>query len=234
MINGIDVSAWNGDTFGTTGLDFVFVKATQGTGYVNPKQGRQAATARTAGLALGFYHFLRGGDIKAQAAYFVDKCASLEGDMLVCDWETPPQGQGSRATNAEKDEFIREVKRLRPTHKVGLYCNRDYWLNRDRTSYAGDFLWIADPDHPKGKPAIKAKWTFHQYGVTGTDRNVGAFQSRAALRSWCGYPVAKPPPAPAPAPAPAPVPAPKPTAYDKGQDARLAELESEVKKLSQS
>lgn len=230
MINGIDVSGWNGDTFTTSGLDFVFVKATEGTSYVNPKQGRQAATARTAGLALGFYHFLHGGNIKAQAAYFVDRCASLEGDMLVCDWETPA-AKGTPATNAEKDEFIREVKRLRPGHKVGLYCNTDYWKNRDRTSYAGDFLWIADPNHGAGHPAIKAAWKFHQYGqVSGTDRNVGAFQSRAALRSWAGYPT----PAPAPKPPAPPAPAPKPSAYDTGQDKRIDQLAAEVKKLSQS
>jgi len=230
MINGIDVSGWNNETYTTTGVDFVFVKATEGTTYLNPKQGRQAATARTAGVALGFYHFLHGGNVKAQAAYFVERCASLEGDMLVCDWETPPAGQGSRATNAEKDEFLREVKRLRPGHKVGLYCNRDYWLNRDHTSYAADFLWIADPDHAAGHPAIKAAWKFHQYGEkSGTDRNVAAFASRTALRSWCGYPA----PAPKPTPTP-PAPAPKPTAYDKAQDTRLGELESEVKKLQGS
>lgn len=223
MINGIDVSGWNPETYSTSGSDFVFVKATEATGYINPKQGRQAATARTAGLALGFYHFLHGGNINAQAAYFVDKCASLAGDMLVCDWETPPPASGRAATNAEKDAFLREVKRLRPTHKVGLYCNRDYWLVRDKSSYAADFLWIADPGAPAGHPRVKAKWLFHQHAVmSGTDRNVGAFASRSALRDWCGYPhVTKP--------APAPAPAPTPTAYDKGQDARLAKLEAKVK-----
>lgn len=226
MIKGIDVSGWNAETYATSGTDFAFVKATEGTSYVNSKQGRQAATARTAGLALGFYHFLHPGSIKAQAAYFVDKCGSLEGDMLVCDWET--SAKGARPSNADKDAFLREVKRLRPTHKVGLYCNRDYWLNRDRTSYAGDFLWIADPDSPAGHPKIKARWTFHQYGIVSElDRNVCAFASRADLREWCGYPDVPKPPKPPATPAPA---APKPSAYDKGQDARLARLEEKLKK----
>lgn len=234
MINGIDVASYQPDTFGTTGLDFLFVKATEGTSYINPKQSRQAATARTAGLALGFYHFLHGGNIQAQAEYFVQQCASLEGDMLVCDWETPPLAGQAAATNAEKDAFLAAVKKLRPGHKVGLYCNTDYWLNRDRTSVCGDFLWIADPNHPAGEPHIKHPWLFHQYAVQGGfDRNVGQFTDRAALKAWCGYPAPKPPqkppaPAPAPAPKPTPAPAPTPTAYDKEQDARLAKLESEV------
>lgn len=187
MIKGIDVASYQDATYATTGLDFVFVKATEGRTYVNPKMNRQAATARTAGLALGFYHFLHTGSIKEQARFFVDRAASLEGDMLVCDWETNPMNQG-RPSNAEKDQFIREVKKLRPGHKVGLYCNLDYWKNRDTTSYCGDFLWIADPAPPAGNPRVKAKWTFHQYSISGgVDRNVASFKSRATLRSWCGY-----------------------------------------------
>lgn len=194
MIKGIDVSSYQSETYSTSGLDFVFVKATEGTSYVNPKQHRQAATARTAGLALGFYHFLWPGDPEAQARYFVDKCASVHGDMLVCDWETT---QGGAPSNGEKDAFLRAVKQLRgDTHKIGLYCNRDYWLTRDKTSYAADFLWIADPT-AAGKPRIQAQWTFHQYSTSGgLDRNVGRFDSRAKLLSWCGYPNApKPKPA---------------------------------------
>lgn len=224
MINGIDVAIYQDATFATSGLDFVFIKATEGRTYVNPKMGRQAATARTAGLAVGFYHFLHPGNIQAQAEAFVAKCASLEGDMLVCDWETT--ADGGRPTCAEKDQFLRAVKKLRPGHKVGLYCNTDYWLHRDNTSYAADFLWIADPDHAKGHPAIKAKWLFHQWGQRGTDLDVAAFNSRSDLRNWCGYPTV-PKPAPKPTP-PAPVPTPT---KDQQQDARLTQLESEVGKL---
>jgi len=218
MLKGIDVASHQADTFTTSGLDFVFVKATEGTTYVNPKMGKQAATARTAGLALGFYPFLHPGSIPAQAAYFVDRCGSLQGDMLVCDWETT--GTGGRPSNAEKDAFVREVKRLRPGHKVGLYCNTDYWLHRDQTSYAGDFLWIADPNAPAGKPRIKAPWRFHQYGISGaTDRNVANFESRAALRAWAGYPLPTPKP-----PAPAETP-------EQKQDRRITALEKAVAAL---
>lgn len=224
MINGIDVASYQPETYAVTGLDFVFVKATEGTSYINPRMARQAATARSAGLALGFYHFLHPGNIAAQAQYFVDKCASLHGDMLVCDWESAPGAGG--ASCAEKDAFLREVKRLRPTtHKVGLYCNTDYWLHRDKTSYCADFLWIADPNHPAGHPRIEHPWTFHQHSISGgTDRDVANFASRAALRAWCGYPA----PAPAPKPAPPKVPAPPKPTHDQVQDARLSKLESEV------
>lgn len=183
MIKGIDVSSYQSETYSTTGNDFVIVKATEGTSYINPKQARQAATARTAGLVLGFYHFLHPGNITAQAAYFVDKCASLEGDLLVCDWETDENDQSP--TNAEKDAFLRAVKRLRPYHRVGLYCNTDFWLHHDVTSFCQDFLWIADPNRSAGHPGIQAAWTIHQYSEAGgQDRNVANFATRADMKRW--------------------------------------------------
>ncbi|MFJ4771614.1 GH25 family lysozyme [Streptomyces uncialis] len=180
MIRGIDVSAYQ-SSFETDGLAFVFVKATEGRSYINPRQTAQAKQARDAGCVVGFYHFLWPGNIKAQAAYFVEECVSKGRDLLAVDWEWT--GENTRATNAEKDAFLREVKRLRPTHRVLLYCNRDFWLNHDDTSFAGDGLWIADYT-TAGKPRIKADWRFHQYTDRPLDKNLGDFSSESALRSW--------------------------------------------------
>jgi GH25 family lysozyme M1 (1,4-beta-N-acetylmuramidase) len=68
---------------------------------------------------------------------------------------------------------------------VVLYTGRDFWLNVDSTSYAGDGLWIADYV-TAGKPRIKAKWRFHQYTDESVDRDVADFESEAALRAWAG------------------------------------------------
>jgi len=103
--------------------------------------------------------------------------------MLFVDWENT--SSGTRASGAEKDAFIREVKLLRgSTHRVGLYCNRDFWVNRDTTSYAGDALWIADYNGRPGEPGIKARWLFHQYTSSPLDMNVSRFADRPALRAW--------------------------------------------------
>lgn len=180
MLHGIDVSSHQ-SSFDTDGLAFVFIKATEGRSYINPKQSSQAARARKAGCVVGFYHFLWPGNIAAQAKYFVEKCASQKHDLLAVDWETT--GSGTRASNAEKDRFIREVKKLRPTHRVLLYCNRNFWLNHDTTSYSGDGLWIADYV-ASGKPRIKAKWRIHQYTDRPVDKNVADFSSKTSLKTW--------------------------------------------------
>ncbi len=75
------------------------------------------------------------------------------------------------------------MKALRPDNRVILYANRNYWLNVDTTSYAGDGLWIADYV-TAGKPRIQATWRFHQYTDDPVDTNVADFASKAALRQW--------------------------------------------------
>ncbi|MFF8942849.1 glycoside hydrolase family 25 protein [Streptomyces sp. NPDC014864] len=200
-IKGIDVSAYQSSAPDLTGADFVFVKATEGVSYVNPRMAAQAAHARAAGRVVGFYHFVRAGDMKAQAAYFVNKAASLPGDVLWLDWED------AGVSSAQKDEFLKEVIRLRgATHRVGLYCNTSYWTQRDQSSYYGDALWIAVYNGRPGDPGIKAAWKFHQYTDKPVDTSVSTFATRAELRAWANKA------APAPVPAPAkPAPAPKPS-----------------------
>ncbi len=180
MLQGIDISSFQ-SSFSTKGLEFVIVKATEGRSYINPEQSAQAKQARDAGCVVGFYHFLWPGNITAQAEYFVEKCASHESDLLIVDWEWT--SEHTAASNAEKDSFIKEVKRLRPQHRVLLYCNRDFWLHHDTTSYAGDGLWIADYT-TMGKPRIKAHWTIHQYTSSPLDKNVADFKSATALHDW--------------------------------------------------
>jgi GH25 family lysozyme M1 (1,4-beta-N-acetylmuramidase) len=181
MLHGIDVSAYQSSSYATDGLSFVFIKATEGRSYVNPRLAAQAKTARDAGLVVGFYHFLWPGNLTAQADYFLRHAPDRPGDILAVDWETT--GDGTHASNAEKDSFIRRLKALRPDNRVVLYANRDFWLTVDTTSYAGDGLWIADYVSA-GKPRIKAKWLFHQYTSEPHDRDVTRFAQEDDLRAW--------------------------------------------------
>lgn len=181
MLHGVDVSAFQPASYETSGLSFVFVKATEGRSYTNPHLEAQARTARRAGLVVGYYHFLWPGRIRAQARHFLAKIPDRAGDVLAVDWEAT--ANGSHARDAEKDRFIRGVKKRRPHSRVVLYTNRDFWLNTDTTSYAGDGLWIADYV-TAGKPRVKSDWLFHQYTSHPLDKNVTRFADKDALRHW--------------------------------------------------
>jgi GH25 family lysozyme M1 (1,4-beta-N-acetylmuramidase) len=220
-ILGVDVSAFQPIAFPTKGLAFAFVKATEGTSYVNPHAVGQVAHARAAGLVVGHYHFGTKGDGVAQADYFLRHADLKPGDILAFDWEV------SGVSQSERDAFIKHVKAHAPGHRVLLYCNTDYWKNRDTENYAGDGLWIADPNHSAGHPNVKHSWVIHQYSwAGGIDRNVANFASVAALKAWAGVPVPKPAPKPVPLPAPTPHPAPALTLAQ-----RVTALEKAVKSL---
>lgn len=183
-LNGIDVAGYQATTYDTANLSFVFVKATEGVSYLNPHHAGQVSTARSHGLVVGHYHFVRPGSMTAQADYFLAHAGAQPGDLLVLDWED------TGVSNADKDAWLKHVQVKAPGHRVILYCNRDFWLHRDSTSFCADALWIADPSAAAGHPRIKHPWTFHQYSETGgLDHNVGNFADLTTLQTWAGQPV---------------------------------------------
>lgn len=177
-VKGQDWSSFQAAQPSVAGISFAFVKATEGASYVNPLMTEQAAWARKNGLVVGFYHFVRPGSMADQAAYFVAQAASVEGDVLAIDWEDPG------VSCADKDAILAAVKSLRPTHKVVLYCSKNFWFNVDTTSDCGDGLWIADYSNPAGQPAVQHPWTFHQYDDTPVDADVANFADVASLKRW--------------------------------------------------
>ncbi|MCL2553496.1 MAG: peptidoglycan-binding protein [Actinomycetia bacterium] len=178
-VSGIDVASYQSTDYSTAGLSFVMVKATEGSSYVNPRHAGQVATGRSHGLVVGHYHFARPGSMTTQATYFLQHAAPKAGEVLVLDWED------TGVSNADKDAWIKHVQAAAPGHRVVLYCNRDFWLNRDHTSVCGDGLWIADPGSPAGHPQITHSWVFHQYSEAGgLDHDVANFASAAALHTW--------------------------------------------------
>jgi GH25 family lysozyme M1 (1,4-beta-N-acetylmuramidase) len=187
-VNGIDVASYQSTTYATAGLGFVFVKATEGTGYINPKHAAQVSTARAHGLVVGHYHFARPGSMSLQAQYFMTHAAPKTGDLLAFDWED------TGVSGADKDAWIKDVQKALPHHRVLLYCNRDFWTNRDHTSFAGDGLWIADPEAAAGHPRVTHAWSIHQYSTAGgVDHDVANFASKASLQTWAAKGAVTPP-----------------------------------------
>ena len=73
-MNGIDIASYQaGIDLSVVPCDFVIVKATEGTGYVNPDFIRAYAQAKNAGKCLGIYHYANGGDYQKEADYFAVK-----------------------------------------------------------------------------------------------------------------------------------------------------------------
>lgn len=92
-MNGIDISSWQtGIDLSVVPCDFVIIKATGGTGYVNPDCDRAFQQGLAAGKKLGVYHFAREsgykGSAQDEADFFVDNIQGyIKKALLALDWE---------------------------------------------------------------------------------------------------------------------------------------------------
>ncbi len=59
---GVDVSHWSGNidykSVSDSGIDIVYIKASEGKSYVDPMLNTNYKNAKAQGLLIGFYHFL--------------------------------------------------------------------------------------------------------------------------------------------------------------------------------
>ncbi len=90
-MNGIDISAWQGDAgidLSKIAYDFCIVKATEGTDYKNRYFAAHCDKVLSRKKLLGVYHYSNGGDPQKEADSFLTYCKKYIGKaVLVLDWE---------------------------------------------------------------------------------------------------------------------------------------------------
>ena len=115
-LNGVDVASYQYDIEPAkmTTTDFLIVKMTQGTWYVNPYADIQYSKAKAVGKLLGAYHYAEGGNAVKEAQFFVKKLGSRVGEcILALDHE----GKSNKVFNTTAEvkwvkDFANEVHRL--------------------------------------------------------------------------------------------------------------------------
>jgi lysozyme len=196
IVDGIDVSSHQHNVAPVSdwvqarsaGTDFAYVKATEGTEYVNPNWFGDINLARLTGIRGGNYHFARPsdapGDAVAQANIFATATIGSPAPTLapVLDLEdsgglTPEQLQ------SWVRDFLTTLK-LRTGRDAVIYTYPSFWKSEmgDTAEFADHPLWIADyngGDAPE-VPGGWSTWTIWQTTSTGevpgvegpVDRNV--------------------------------------------------------------
>ena len=88
-MNGIDISSWQkGIDLAAVPCEFVVIKATEGTSYVNPHCDPAFTQAKSLGKKLGVYHFAGGNNVDDEAEHFVENVKGyVKEAILVLDWE---------------------------------------------------------------------------------------------------------------------------------------------------
>jgi hypothetical protein len=141
----VDVSSAQGDYIvGSSGEDGVIVKATQGTGYVNPNCDFVAQQAISKGMPWGIYHYAGGGDAIAEADYFIQSVQGyLNGSNppnLILDWE---EYQNSAYQNgAWAETFLNRIYE-KTGLQAGVYGNSNDMAQMPASVHSTAWLWFA-------------------------------------------------------------------------------------------
>lgn len=155
---GIDVSGWqktiSWKAVADAGIEFGFIKATEGTGYVNPSYQPHRRAARRHGIPVGAYHFARpdadDGPI-AEAEHFLEVARPREGDLLpVLDLEVP--GLAPREMARWARSFLRRVEKRIGEPPI-LYTYTSFWVSTvgNARGFARYPLWLANYGKNDGK-----------------------------------------------------------------------------------
>lgn len=96
IYEGIDVSKWQGyidfSQVRQSGIQIVYIKASEGTGYVDPYFRRNYEGAKENGLSIGFYHYLTARneeEAALEAEHFTNVIAGTIPDCkLAMDFES--------------------------------------------------------------------------------------------------------------------------------------------------
>ncbi|MCF6521718.1 lysozyme [Streptomyces sp. JJ36] len=186
-VQGIDVSHWQGainwNSVRNSGIQFAWIKATEGTSYEDPRFNSNYVDAYYAGVIRGAYHFARpdvsGGG--TQANFFASNGGAWSADNRtlpgVLDIEHNPYGSmcyGKSTTQMRAwiNDFYNTYK-ARTGRDVVIYTTASWW-NTCTGSWGGMYskspLWVAhwtsnhSPTIPNGFPT----WTVWQYTSTGS------------------------------------------------------------------
>lgn len=177
-MNGIDVSQWQGyidfDAVKRAGIGLVYIKASEGTNFVDPFFYRNYANAKNAGISVGFYHYLTARSVaqaRQEAYHFVSVTEGLANDgKLVMDMEDI-EGLGREEINEIARMFLESVEEF--SGRSGAIYADAYTaaelLTEDLAVYP---LWIAQYDVEE--PALGGAWeTWAGWQYTDMDRVAG-------------------------------------------------------------
>jgi len=172
---GIDVSHWNGNlnwpAIKAHGVDFAYIKATEGTTIKDSLFRQHAIGAKQAGVLWGPYHFFRYAvGAKEQAEAFYEQ-AKLEGygDLPpVLDLEDKYAPKGSSILIGKMRDTLVEIERLFALKPI-VYTAKwwwDPWTNSNKT-FGSYPLWVAHYTYAyPSTPTLPTGWTtyaIHQF-----------------------------------------------------------------------
>lgn len=193
-IVGVDLSAHNGEVdfkrVAADGVNFVFLKATEGSTFKDPKFNANYEAARSAGLTVGAYHFFRfDSDGYEQGRNFLESVDSLALDLPLAidieEWGNPECDDTEAVVEALRGMiFALEGGR----HKVIIYTNKNGYTRFVRGRLEEMPVWVCSFTNP---PMPSDEWLLwqhsHESHVDGIDGPVDLNTFNGDSSSWAAW-----------------------------------------------
>jgi len=201
-VHGIDISRWNLDlnwqAARAAGVNFVFIKSTEGGDRTDPLFEAHVAEAERAGVPWGAYHFYYWcRDAESQARWFIANVPRRPGGLppvLDVEWNSHSPTCTTRpppaTVRSEIARFMAIVERHYGQRPI-VYTTVDFFADNGFADIDGEEFWLrSTAAHPSERYPGTA-WVFWQYSGTGrvpgiggnVDLNVFA-GSPASWRDW--------------------------------------------------
>lgn len=184
IYEGIDVSEWQGTInfkkVKEAGIDIVYIRASEGTNYIDPYFKENYENAKVNGLKTGFYHYVTATnteEAREEAEFFVSNIKGTEPECkLAMDFESFGNLSKDQINEISK-VFLETVQTLSGKECViysDAYNAREIFNEELARKYA---IWVAD--YFVEEPADNGKWSswvgfqyVDQGRINGIDGNV--------------------------------------------------------------
>lgn len=174
VYEGIDVSGWQGEIdfsqVKNSGIDFVYIKSSEGQNTVDSYFRRNYEGARSNGLNIGFYHYVRARTTEEailEAEHFAN---TIAGTVPTCKLAMDFENFGNLSTseiNEISKVFLERVQELTNKEMI-IYSNTSSARTIFSEELANEYpLWVAQ--YYVSNPSDNGKWSVWE-GFQYTDR----------------------------------------------------------------
>ena len=184
-LNGIDVASYQaGLDPAKVPCDFVIVKATQGTTYINPDFKRMADAVLRAGKLLGIYHYASGGNQIKEAEHFLNVIRPYLGRAtLWLDWEGDENPAFGKIDLEWCRLFLLHVKKQTGV-TAGVYMSKSVCRAHDWSKIKGHPLWCAQYADNSATGYQSNPWTDHNGFGAWDKATIHQYSSHGRLAHW--------------------------------------------------
>ncbi len=197
-VHGTDTSRWQADVDWAAarraGVNFAFIKATEGGDRIDPAFAANWAGAAAEGMPRGAYHFFYFcTDAATQARWFIENVPRQRGALppvLDLEWNAhsptcrtrPP----AETVQAEARRYLDIVGRHYGQRPI-VYTTPEFWADNDLGRLGAQDFWLRSTAAHPSESYPGARWTFWQYSGTGI---IPGIPGRADLNAFAGSPEA--------------------------------------------